>query len=206
MVADARTDFELLAAWRAGDDDAGSALAERYVASLYRFFHNKVADAMEDLAQKTLLACVEAKDRIDEGRSFRAYLLGIARHQLFRHYRTLRRDAREDLAQLSVAELAGSPSRELAAEQQRRLLLTALRRLPLDAQIVFELYYWEGMTTAEIAATVGEPDGTIKSRLSRGKAALREIIAGLDADPQQRESTLTRLEDWARSLRKLSVR
>jgi RNA polymerase sigma factor (sigma-70 family) len=198
------TDYELLARWRAGDEAAGGALAERHVGSLYRFFHNKVHDAIDDLAQKTLLACVEARDRIDEQRSFRAYLLGIARHQLFHHYRELRRNARfEDFAQLSVAELVGSPSRELAVEEQRRLLLTALRRLPIEAQIVFELHYWEGMTTAEIASTVGEPDGTIKSRLSRGKAVLREIIAELDADPQQRESTLTRLEDWARSLHEL---
>ena len=62
------------------------------------------------------------------------------------------------------------------------------------------------MTIAEIGATLEEPDGTIKSRLSRGKTALREIIASLDADPQRRESTLTRLEDWALSLRKLADR
>lgn len=207
MAADPPSDYDLLARWREGEVDAAAELAERHVRTLYRFFHNKVHDAMEDLAQKTLLACVEGKDRIDETRSFRAYLLGIARHQLFRHYRGLRRNAREqELGGLSVAVLVGSPSHEVAAEQERRLLLAALRRLPVETQIVLELFYWEGMTTPEIAATLDQPDGTIRSRLSRGKVLLREVLAELDAEPGARVSTITRLEDWARGLRDLAVR
>lgn len=206
-MADDPSDYELLMRWRDGDIDAAALLATRHVRTLYRFFQNKVHDAMEDLAQKTLLACVEGRDRIDETRSFRAYLLGIARHQLFRHYRGLRRHEREqEIGALSVAQLVGSPSYELAAEEERRLLLLALRRLPVETQIVLELFYWEGMTTPEIAVTLDEPDGTIRSRLSRGKTLLREALAQMDGDPAARESTITRLEDWARGLRDLAVR
>lgn len=194
-------DFELLTRWRDGDHGAGDALLARHVHTLYRFFANKAPDALDDLAQRTLLACVEARDRIDAGRSFRAYLLGIARHQLFGHYRQLRRG--QDPAAHSVAELAGSPSRELAAEQERRLLLAGLRRLPLDTQIVLEMYYWEGMGTPEIAAAMDEPEGTIKSRISRGKVMLRDAIAKLDASPAALETTATHLEHWARSLQRL---
>jgi RNA polymerase sigma factor (sigma-70 family) len=205
MATDPRTDYELLASWRRGDLEAAAVLAERHVRTLYRFFHNKVHDAMEDLAQKTLLACVEGRDRIDETRSFRAYLLGIARHQLYRHYRGLRRSERE-IGALSVAQLVGSPSHEIAVEEERRLLLAALRRLPIETQLVLELFYWEGMTTPEIAATLDEPDGTIRSRLSRGKALLRDVLEEMDAAPEARTATLTRLEDWARGLHELAIR
>ncbi|MCH9686483.1 MAG: sigma-70 family RNA polymerase sigma factor [Deltaproteobacteria bacterium] len=200
------SDYELLAAWRDGDDGAGNILVQRHVATLYRFFANKVNEGMEDLAQRTLLACVEARERVDPSRSFRAYLLGIARNLLMRHYRHAVRDARADrLQKASVDELVGSPSRDLAVKQERKLLLRALRQLPVDAQVVLELFYWEAMTIAEISAVLESPEGTIKSRLSRGKAVLRDKIAELATDAAVRDTTLTELEDWARSLRDLAL-
>jgi len=205
-VSDARSDYELLAAWRGGDDGAGNALLERHVATLYRFFANKVSDGIEDLAQRTLLACVEARDRVDESRSFRAYLLGIARHHLMRHYRHAYRNERADrLERASAEQIVGSPSRDLANKQERRVLLRALRTLPVETQIVLEMYYWEGMKVPEIAAALEEPLGTLKSRISRGRVLLREKIADVESDPVVVESTVTQLEDWARSLRNLAV-
>ncbi len=206
MAETSPSDYELLAAWRDGDDGAGNILVQRHVATLYRFFANKVNEGMEDLAQRTLLACVEARERVDPSRSFRAYLLGIARNLLMRHYRHAVRDARADrLQKASVDELVGSPSRDLAVKQERKLLLRALRQLPVDAQVVLELFYWEAMTIAEISAVLESPEGTIKSRLSRGKAVLRDKIAELATDAAVRDTTLTELEDWARSLRDLAL-
>lgn len=75
-----------------------------------------------------------------------------------------------------------------------------------DDDDVLALFYWEGMTMPEIAATRGEPDGTIRSRLSRGETLLRKVLAEMDAEPGARESPITRLEDWARGLRDLAVR
>ena len=205
-MSDGRSDYELLAAWRSGDDDAGNALLERHVATLYRFFANKVSEGIEDLAQRTLLACVEARDRVDESRSFRAYLLGIARNHLLRHYRHVYRNERADrLARASAEQIVGSPSRDLANRQERRVLLRALRQLPVETQIALEMFYWEGMKIPEIAGALEEPVGTLKSRIARGRVLLREKIAEVETDPAIVESTVTQLEDWARSLRKVPV-
>ena len=56
MGADQKTDFELLEAWREGDQRAGKELFARHFDSIYRFFRSKVDDAAEDLTQQTFLA------------------------------------------------------------------------------------------------------------------------------------------------------
>jgi RNA polymerase sigma-70 factor (ECF subfamily) len=53
-------DPQLLAAWCAGDKQAGAALVERHFASIYRFFRNKVAGEVDDLVQRTFMSCLEA--------------------------------------------------------------------------------------------------------------------------------------------------
>jgi RNA polymerase sigma-70 factor (ECF subfamily) len=194
-------DHDLLRAWRAGDNDAGDELLMRHFASVYRFFAAKLDGPVEDLAQGTFLACVERRDKLDENLSIRAYLLGIARNSLFQHFRKLRLENRSRaLGALPVEELS-SPSRVVANREEHRLLLIALRRIPLDFQIALELFYWEEMPIAEIAAVLEIAEGTVKSRLHRGKGMLREHIQGMDESEDLLRSTIDNLEGWARSLR-----
>ncbi len=170
-------DLELLAAWRDGDRSAGNKLLARHFDSLYRFFASKVGDDAEDLIQNTLLACVKYIDKVAAASSFRAYLFTIASHQLYAH---LRRNAREgqvlDFTVASAVELGLSPSGVAAKRQQDQLLTIALRRLPLELQIVLELGYWEELTAREIATVLELPLGTTKSKIRRAKAHLaREL-------------------------------
>lgn len=196
------SDLELLARWRDGSADAGDELLRRHFASIYLFFNSKVHDHAQDLAQRTFLSCVEARDRLDDRASFKAYLFSVARRRLMDHFRRYhRRDAKTELGELSIADLAGTPSQELALREQHALLLTALRRLPLDFQICLELFYWEDMGIAEIADALEIAEGTVKSRLSRAKARLREVILSLDAPQTLRTETVTNLDSWARKLR-----
>ena len=90
------SDFELLEAWKAGDDASGNLLVRRHFERIYMFFDSKVGGAVEDLTQRTFLACTTARDRIDPQRSFRTYLYGIARNQLLQYYTRLRRDSERD--------------------------------------------------------------------------------------------------------------
>jgi RNA polymerase sigma-70 factor (ECF subfamily) len=89
----------------------------------------------------------------------------------------------------------------VAFRHERRLLLDSLRRIPLEQQLVLELHYWEGLSVAEIAEVVGVGSSGVKSRLSRARAALRERIAGGDAPAEIRDSTLSELQRWVRSVR-----
>ncbi|HEY8375584.1 MAG TPA: RNA polymerase sigma factor [Nannocystis sp.] len=195
------TDAELLTRWRAGDSAAGSALVDRHLPTLARFFRGKTAD-VADVVQQTLVACVKASERIPEGLEFRAWLLGIARNVLLHDLRRRgRKPAPDELDEQALAAPSRlSPSRVIAARDERRLLLAALRRLPLDLQWIIELHYWEGMRQDAIAAVLAVPPGTIKSRLSRARQLLRAQVEQLAADPALRASTLDDLDRWAREV------
>jgi RNA polymerase sigma-70 factor (ECF subfamily) len=196
-----RDDRELLLAWRAGDRDAGGELIERYHRLLYRFFRNKADDVVEDLVQRTFLVCVERRDEIREGASFRAYLLAVARSEIVRHWREHGRGpARIDPLATSVEDLGMTPSRALAASQEQQRLLLALRRIPLAFQVALELHYWEGATAPELAVVLDVPEGTVRSRLRRGKELLRDELARLGPLATLRDDTLAAVDDWARSV------
>lgn len=193
------SDIELLDAWRGGDVRAGNALFGRYFAQLSRFFRNKADVGIEDLIQATFLACVEGRDRFREASSFRTYLFAIARHQLFRHYR---RRAREvDFSQTSVIDLGASPSGPLGRREETTALLRALRAIPLEYQIVLELTYWEDLKGPEIAEVLEIPANTVRGRLSRARAALRDALAAGAASAEVLRSTLADLDGWAAQVR-----
>lgn len=203
-MSDAPTDAELLRAWRGADDDAGNELVRRHFMSVYRFFVNKVGrpDEVDDLLQRTFLACVEGRDRVRDGASLRGYILGIARNQMLMYVRRRQRDRRMSGGlEVSAAELSGSPSQVIAGREEEKLLLLALREIPLELQTVVELYYWEELTVAQMAEVLEIPSGTVKSRLFRARDALRQQLAAMDIPASIRKTTLDGFERWARSLR-----
>lgn len=174
-------------AWSGGDASAGEALLSRYYAPVARFFHNKVSADPDELIQRTFLRCVEQRSTFRREAPFRSYLFAIARNVLLEHFRERQRvRAREvDTSVSSAHDLDPSPSQLLLRRQETALLLDALRRVPLDQQTLLELYYWEGLSVAELAATFDAPEGTIKGRLSRARrdlAAARDALLG-GADP-----------------------
>lgn len=189
-----RDELELLTRWRAGDKAAGGELFERFYDGLYRFFAGKVSGDVEDLIQQTMLACVEGRDRIE---SFRAYLFGTARLMLFKFYRE-RVQERFDEVETSLEDLAPSPSRLVDAAEGSRALVAALRRIPLELQILLELHYWEFLSHSELAEATKLSLGTVKGRLERAKTllrrAIREVAPGRELDPSAID-----LDRWAPS-------
>ena len=188
-------DEELLQAWRKGSRAAGDELIARHFDALHRFFDGKLAESAEDLVQRTLLDCVESRAAVRDG-NFRAYLFGIARHRLIDHLRgKLRGGNVLDIDQLSLADLATSPSQALARNQDEQLLHAALRRLSIDQQVALELTYWEGLSGREVAEVLGVDPSTVRSRLLRAREALRHHLAELGAGADTIERTLSQLGD-----------
>ncbi|HWB78947.1 MAG TPA: sigma-70 family RNA polymerase sigma factor [Nannocystaceae bacterium] len=196
-------DYELLAAWRAGDAAAGNRLLRRHFQSVHRFFRNKLDGDIDDLIQRTFLGLVEALPRFEARAQFKTFLLAVARNQLLLHFREQARDKQRDAEDVSVHDLgvSAAPSGYLALREEQRLLLTALRRLPLALQTTVELFYWERMGVDDIGLVLDIPAGTVKSRLARARDGLRQTLQELAAAPQVRDNTLGDLEEWARSLR-----
>lgn len=179
------TDLELLAQWCDGSDRAGDLLLKRSFGLLYRFFINKVGDATDDLVQQTLIACVRHKDKIRESGAFRMYLLKIARSRLFDYLRALRRTnghLDDDFEQLSIAQTGLSGTSRLGRAQAAIHVRDALRRLPVELQLVVELHYWEEQSTAEIGTVLEVPQGTVKSRLRRAREQLETDLGAAPAD------------------------
>jgi RNA polymerase sigma factor (sigma-70 family) len=192
----------LLTAWRGGDEDAGEVLFERYYDGLARFFRSKAGEHAPDLIQRTFLVCLETQSRMREGTTFQAYLFGVARHILLEHYRGKRRDGdRFDASESSVADLGPTPTTLMAREQETQLLLQALRRIPLESQMILELYYWENLTAKDIGDVLEIPEGTARTRIRRAKQLLETQLSQLASSPALLESTVSDLESWARHLR-----
>jgi len=195
------SDIDLLERWRSGDDAAGEELVERHFPSVYMFFDTKVNEGVDDLAQRTFLACVEARDRVREGANFKAYLFGIARKQLLKYFARVRRHNRlDELGDMSLHDLDGSPSRVIAKQQEQKLLVQALRQIPIDLQIALELHYWEEMSLADIAGVLEIPVGTVKSRLFRAREIVKERILELEGSTDLARTTIDNLERWAKSM------
>lgn len=192
MSADTTDDRALLERWQAGDREAGNAFVERHFASVFSFVRRRVAEpaTAKDIAQQTFLACLEPSARINPQRTMRVYLLGIARHMVLRHFRDATPDAGKAPAMASVP----TPSVALVEARERALLQRCLQALPELLRSPLELYYWDELSVAEIAALLDAPLGTIKWRLHRGRAVLREQIEAAEVTPQLRATTLRTLQ------------
>ena len=193
------SDIVLLQAWRDGDTVAGNTLFRRHVRLLFRFFRTKLDGPVDDLVQDTLLGCLKGSFRGET--EFRTYLLCIARNRLYSHFKSKRRGF--DPLTSSVEQSGASPSAAVAAGEDRARLLAALRRIPLEAQTLLELYYWNGLQGPALAEILGISPHTVRSRMSRARARLRTELASLEGTPITDLATLEREADfdaWAQAL------
>ncbi|WP_423494930.1 RNA polymerase sigma factor [Microbacterium esteraromaticum] len=150
---------------------------------LLGFFVRRVSPPEDaaDLVSETFLAAWRSKQRDAVAPDLRrAWLFGIARKVLSQYRRgRRRRSALSERVRASVgADLAAGgvhPSDEFDPElvEHVRELIRCLS--PLDREII-ELVYWEGFTQEEVATILGKPSATIRSRLSRARAVLRNQL------------------------------
>jgi RNA polymerase sigma factor (sigma-70 family) len=198
-------DGALLDAWRRGDKAAGEELFRRHFVAVYRFFaknlraSGRAADA-EDLTQRSFEACVTGRDRVQG--DFRGYLFGVARRQLFVEFK--QRHARGETVtptDAGIRDVHTSPSGAVARLDEQKIFLVALEGLPSEFRTVIERFYWEEQPINAIAQELGIALGTVKSRLFRGKALLRERLAELRAPPEVRDSATRVFEEKLSALK-----
>jgi RNA polymerase sigma-70 factor (ECF subfamily) len=199
-------DGELLERWRGGDARAGQQLCERYFDQITRFFINKVPQDHEDLIQETFTACLRGRDRLRDDARFRSYLFGTAYNVLKKHYARLAGPRRaEELESQAAQDLAPGPSTLLRNGEQDRLLLEALRQIPLEQQLVLEMAYWEGMSSEEIGEVLGISATTARTRAHRGRERLVGLLSKTPTRGGASEPPLDvgRLDAWADQVRVL---
>ena len=202
MTDESTSDRDLLRSWGRGDEAAGTQLVRRHFASLARFFRSRAAGHHVDLMQRTWLGCIESRTRVPDEVPFKVYLMGIARRVLLHHFREHQKAARAQHPLREPRDSGHSPSGVMVMAAEEKLLLQALRRLPLDMQLTLELYYWEELSVDHVATVLEVPTGTVKSRLHHARRQLRAQIAAVDPDPELAKSTAANLDRWARSIRR----
>lgn len=203
LAVDVQSDAELLAAWREGRATAGEELVRRYAPAIIRFFRNKVSTPVEDLVQDTFLALVRGQARIEAPEKLAHYLFGIAHNVLREYLRQRTRQPEFDERVSSVAQSDPGPSSILARRREHRLLLAALRRIPLQHQIALELYYWEGFDTTEIGAIIGLSASATRSRMLRARELLERELAAISGSAAKLDSTVHGLDRWVTEIREL---
>jgi len=194
-------DLELFESWKGGDKQAGNELFQRHFEGVRRFFANKVGAEVEDLVQRTFIRCVEGRERFEGRSSFRTYLFAVAHNVLREFFRSRRRDAQVDLGTVSVEDLMPGAASVIGAKQEQRALLTALRSIPVDSQVVLELYYWERLTGPQLGEVLDVPENTARSRVRRAKELLQAALKISGEPAEVLESTAGDLEGWAASVR-----
>ena len=144
--------------------------------------------------QETFASLLQADCRGES--SIRTFLFAIARNKLLDHLRCLTRDhERFDPSCTSLAEIdVETPTGMRAKRDQNKLLLAALRTLPIDTQIMIELHYWEEMPYNDIVEVLGMPESTFKSTVHLARKLLEKRITELAESKEQLVLTLQGLE------------
>ena len=136
------------------------------------------ADA-EDLVQDTMLRAFRSIERFD-GRHPRAWLLTIMRNAQINRVRRRRPgllDDPDDAADRALADPAAGPEDQVLDRQFDDVVEDAYRALSDDFRAVIDLVDLAGLSYLEAAAVLDIPQGTVMSRLHRGRKRIREALA-----------------------------
>ena len=161
--------------------DAFAAAVAAEIPRLRRFARvlAKRADIADDLVQETLMRAIAAQAQFASGTNLRAWLFTILRHA---RAPAIRRDSRSPIMPFEdVREPAVSGGQE--ERQAMRDVAAAFARLPKAQQEALWLIVVEGLDYAEAARILDVPQGTLRSRLSRARDALKLSIGLADDLP-----------------------
>jgi RNA polymerase sigma-70 factor (ECF subfamily) len=176
------TETTLIARWRTGDQAAGLRLLRSQIEPIRRYFSRRVpcrADA-EDLAQRTLLASIDALPRFREEVELSGFVRAIASKLLLRY----RRDGERARVRLDVEVQPDGVEGEhpsalswICHEDELGRLRDAFRELPDGSAQLLHLRYWEECDTSEIARRLELNPGAVRVRLHRARHEVKRAIA-----------------------------
>ena len=169
---------------RAGDQAAFRRLVESHMRAVYSLGYRLLrnADDADDVAQETFVRAYRALDRYDERYAFYTWLRAIATRVALNEIAKRRRHRTDggETFENAAATVAGEehdPLESIAGEQLQAAIEAALDEIPPDSRAVLVLRAQENLSYAEIASTLEIPVGTVMSRLSRARIAVRRVLA-----------------------------
>jgi RNA polymerase sigma-70 factor (ECF subfamily) len=178
-------DQELVKRCLEGDGSAWEALLRAHTRKLYNLsyrFTGRPSEA-EDLTQEVFIKVFQTLRSYDARQgTFTTWLNRVARNHLVDHYRRTKRDRQTDSLEDQLPKLEetpgpdSQPSARVEARERRELLQRALEKLSPDLREAVILRDLQDLDYAEIAQVLGVPEGTVKSRINRGRLELARVL------------------------------
>jgi RNA polymerase sigma-70 factor (ECF subfamily) len=166
---------------RSGDFGTFEELAMPHFARLYNFACWLTTDpaAAEDLVQESYMRALKGFSSFQQGTNFRAWIYRILRNTFLTSTAGLKIAVSLDDENLEKAEPATqvTPESVLLASMEQLAIQRALEALPVNFREIILLCDFEEMSYQEIAQTLAIPIGTVMSRLSRARKAMRDMLA-----------------------------
>lgn len=185
-------DAEIIEQARKGDPAAWEKLVIRHSKRIYNLCYRFVGrmDQAEDLTQEVFIKVFRNLSSYNpETGQFVTWIMSVGRNLLIDHYRhskddraTVSTDENEEFSLLdTVPSNQPSPQSELEREERAIVLRGALRRLPPQLREAVILRDLEELTYEEIGEILKVPEGTVKSRINRGRVELAKLLQRMKA-------------------------
>ena len=167
-----------------GDDSAWEALVNSYGRRIYNlsYRYTNRRDESEDLTQEILIRVYQnLKSYRSESGSFLNWILRVARNLIIDHYRQVRRypqtGGSEELEAMNIKDdKIPNPHRRVEQAEASRFLKDGLQSLAPELKEAIILRDLEGMAYNDMADLLNVPEGTVKSRINRGRLELAKLL------------------------------
>jgi RNA polymerase sigma-70 factor (ECF subfamily) len=183
------SDLELVKRCLTGEDSAWEALLEVHTRNIYNLcyrFTGRYEDA-QDLTQEIFIKIFQTLRTYDSAQgTFKTWLNRVARNHLVDHYRRTRRDRLTSSLDDHMPTLERTPGpgedgvARVESREKRDRLQHALGRLSPDLREAVVLRDLQDLDYAEIAEVLSVPEGTVKSRINRGRLELARVLKRMD--------------------------
>jgi RNA polymerase sigma-70 factor (ECF subfamily) len=169
-----------------GDQAAWELIVRQYRRKVFNVAYKFVGrhDQAEDLTQDIFLKLFKSLNTFDRRANFQTWLISVSRNLCIDHYRSVRKeretiDHHVDANELSPVSREPSPMAGLEHRDRVTLLRQALAELPETLRTAVLMRDIQEMTYQEIADTLRLPEGTVKSRINRGRTELARQVKHL---------------------------
>ena len=182
-------DLELVRRCLRGEDSAWAALLQTHSRRIYNLcyrFTGRTSES-EDLTQEVFIKIFQTLKTFDAAQgAFETWLARVARNHLVDHYRRTKKDRVTSSLEDEASGLEEKPSptvepvARVESRERKELLQQALDRLSPDLREAVVLRDLQDLDYDEIAQVLGVPEGTVKSRINRGRLELARVIKRME--------------------------
>jgi RNA polymerase sigma-70 factor, ECF subfamily len=186
-----RDEAELVTELQAGSETAFDWLVTHYHGPVFNLILGMLGDTADaaDAAQEVFLKAFKGIRHFRQGSSLKTWLYRIAIREALNHRRWFKRhlqknvsidaEPQEGFAQIDVEDLSATPFDQLAAQEIQVAVQGALQQVPEVFRSAVILRDLEGLSYEEVAEVLEVSVGTVKSRILRGRRALKELLEPL---------------------------